>query len=207
MTFFSHERWKLFSQSSQSSLILLQFSSWLEEWLKKQRKSCVVRKSWPPLPFFFLLLIISFLKQNSIFPLMMTVKLEKESWHWIASKLSYVSNWHHHKPCCCCSNLPLNSSMSETFLHHKSNLMKKMDGAKSSHFNGYQAVYNYLCNNMQLKPPHSVWKSSKMSYLNFWILAFSANFCPIKTDLYGKTIWPQALGFQKLAKMDHFWHF
>ena len=43
MTFFSHERWKLFSQSSQSSLILLQFSSWLEEWLKKQRKSCVVR--------------------------------------------------------------------------------------------------------------------------------------------------------------------
>ena len=160
--------------------------------------------AWPPLPF-FLLLIISFLKQNSIFPLMMTVKLEKKSWHWIASKLSYVSNWHHHKPCC--SNLPLNSSMSETFLHHKSNLMKKMDGAKSSHFNGYQAVYNYLCNNMQLKPPHSVWKSSKMSYLNFWILAFSANFCPIKTDLYGNTVWPQVSGFQKLAKMVHFWHF
>ena len=40
-----------------------------------------------------------------------------------------------------------------------------------------------------------------------WILAFSANFCPIKTDLSGNTNWPQALGFQKLAKMDHFWHF
>ena len=87
----------------------------------------------------FLLLIISFLKQNwnSIFPLMISdcEAWKKKSWHWIASKLSYVSNWHHHKPCC--SNLPLNSSMSETFLHHKSNLMKKMDGAKSSHFNGY----------------------------------------------------------------------
>ena len=39
------------------------------------------------------------------------------------------------------------------------------------------------------------------------ILAFSTNFCPIKTNLSGNTIWPQASGFQKLAKMDHFWHF
>ena len=54
---------------------------------------------------------------------------------------------------------------------------------------------------------HSVWKLLKMSHLNFWILAFSTNFCPIKTDLSGNTVWPQASGFQKLAKMDHFWHF
>ena len=53
----------------------------------------------------------------------------------------------------------------------------------------------------------NVWKLLKMSHLNFWILAFSANFCPIKTDLSGNTVWPQASGFQKLAKMDHFWHF
>ena len=46
-----------------------------------------------------------------------------------------------------------------------------------------------------------------MSYLNFGILAFSNNFCPIKTDLPGNTVWPQASGFPKLAKMDHFWHF
>ena len=39
-----------------------------------------------------------------------------------------------------------------------------------------------------------------------WVLAFSNNFCPIKTDLSGNTVW-QASGFQKLAKMDHFWHF
>ena len=43
--------------------------------------------------------------------------------------------------------------------------------------------------------------------MNFWMLAFSANFCPIKTDLSGNTVWPQASGFQKLNKMDHFWHF
>ena len=40
-----------------------------------------------------------------------------------------------------------------------------------------------------------------------WILAFSINFCPFKTDLSGNTVWPQASGFQKLAKMDHFQHF
>ena len=40
-----------------------------------------------------------------------------------------------------------------------------------------------------------------------WILAFSTNVWPIETDLSGKTVWPQASGFQKLAKMHHFWHF
>ena len=33
------------------------------------------------------------------------------------------------------------------------------------------------------------------------------NFCPIKTDLSGNTVWPLASDFQKLAKVDHFWHF
>ena len=54
---------------------------------------------------------------------------------------------------------------------------------------------------------HIVWKLPKMSQFNFWILAFSTNFCPIKTDLSGNTVWPQASGFQKLAKMANFWHF
>ena len=39
------------------------------------------------------------------------------------------------------------------------------------------------------------------------ILAFSTNFCPIKTDLSGNTVWPKASGFQKLAKIDHSWPF
>ena len=39
-----------------------------------------------------------------------------------------------------------------------------------------------------------------MSYLNFSILAFSINFCRIKIDPSGNTVWPQASGFQKLAK-------
>ena len=41
----------------------------------------------------------------------------------------------------------------------------------------------------------------------FLRVAFFTNFCPIKTDLSGNTVRPQASSFQKLAKMDHFWHF
>ena len=43
---------------------------------------------------------------------------------------------------------------------------------------------------------HSVWKSTKMSHLNFSILAFFTNFCPIKKCLSGNTVSPQFLGFQ-----------
>ena len=59
----------------------------------------------------------------------------------------------------------------------------------------------YIFHNLLL---HSVWKSPKMSHLNFSILAFSTNFCPIKTDLSGNTVWPQTSDFQKLAKMTIF---
>ena len=45
------------------------------------------------------------------------------------------------------------------------------------------------------------------SKCRIWILAFSTNFSPIKTDLSGNTVSPQASGFQKLAKMNNFWHF
>ena len=38
---------------------------------------------------------------------------------------------------------------------------------------------------------HSVWKLLKLSYFNFLTLAFFINFCPIKSVLSGKTIWPQ----------------
>ena len=40
---------------------------------------------------------------------------------------------------------------------------------------------------------------SKCHIWIFLILAFSTNFCPIKTDLSGNTVWPQASGFQKLT--------
>ena len=35
------------------------------------------------------------------------------------------------------------------------------------------------------------------SKCRIWLLAFSTNFCPIKTDLSGNTVWPQASGFPK----------
>ena len=41
-------------------------------------------------------------------------------------------------------------------------------------------------------PMHSVWKLLKMSHLNFCIFT---HFCPIKIDLSGNTVWPQASGF------------
>ena len=51
---------------------------------------------------------------------------------------------------------------------------------------------------------HIVWKLLKMSHLNFWIVAFSTNFCPINSDLSGNTAWPLISEFQKIAKIDHF---
>ena len=48
-------------------------------------------------------------------------------------------------------------------------------------------------------------KTPNMSHLNFWICAFPTNFCHIESDLSGNTVWPQASGFQKLVKLDHFW--
>ena len=45
----------------------------------------------------------------------------------------------------------------------------------------------------------------KMTHFNFWILAFFTIFFSIKTNLSGNTVWQQATGFQKLAKMYHFW--
>ena len=43
-----------------------------------------------------------------------------------------------------------------------------------------------------------------MSHLKLLILVFSTDFCPIKSDLSGNAVWQQVSGFQKLAKMDHF---
>ena len=43
-----------------------------------------------------------------------------------------------------------------------------------------------------------------MSHLKFWILAFLTNFCPIKIDLSGNTVWPQSSDFQKHAKLTIF---
>ena len=50
-------------------------------------------------------------------------------------------------------------------------------------------------------PKHIVWKLLKMSHLKFGI------FHQLLSDLSANTVWPQASGFQKLSKMDHFWHF
>ena len=55
-----------------------------------------------------------------------------------------------------------------------------------------------------LHSAHSFWKLLKTSHLHFSIVAFFTNFCLMKNDLSGNTVWQQATGFQKLAKIDHF---
>ena len=40
-----------------------------------------------------------------------------------------------------------------------------------------------------------------MSHLNFSIFGIFYQFCPNKSDLTGKIVSPQALGFQKLVKI------
>ena len=46
--------------------------------------------------------------------------------------------------------------------------------------------------------------TQNVSFEFFLILAFSTNFCPIKTDLSGNTVRPQASGFQKTRKNEPF---
>ena len=37
-----------------------------------------------------------------------------------------------------------------------------------------------------------------------WKFGIFLNFCPIQTNLSGNTVWLQASGYQKVAKMDYF---
>ena len=54
--------------------------------------------------------------------------------------------------------------------------------------------------------PHCLKITQNVAFY-FLFLAFSTNFCPIKTDLSGNTAYPKASGFPKLVKIVHFWHF
>ena len=68
--------------------------------------------------------------------------------------------------------------------------------------------FKYLIHSTTKKQSRQfVWKSLKMSRLNFKSLTFSVIFCPIKIDLSGITVWQQATVVQKLAKIERFWHF
>ena len=47
----------------------------------------------------------------------------------------------------------------------------------------------------------------KMNHFYIFRMVFSINFGPIKNYLSGNTVWSQASVFQKVANIDHFWHF
>ena len=59
----------------------------------------------------------------------------------------------------------------------------------------FHALWNLFQWKSISKYLHSVWKLLKMSHL----LIFQ--FCPIRIDPSGNTVWPQASGFQKLAPL------
>ena len=63
------------------------------------------------------------------------------------------------------------------------------------------------CTLLPIMGSHCLKITQIIAFEFFLFFAFSTNFCPIKTDMSGNTVWPQASGFQKLAKMDHFGHF
>ena len=70
----------------------------------------------------------------------------------------------------------------------------------------FLVIYVYL-GTEELRTPVSYYDTlfenhSKCPIVIFLILPFSINFCPTKTDLSGNTVWQQASGFQKLAKLD-----
>ena len=80
--------------------------------------------------------------------------------------------------------------------------------------------------NTEFESKHSSLRSQKLPKTRFWncdfrhlstahclkiaqnvafeFLAFPPNFCPIKTDLSGNTVWPNASDFQLLAKLTIF---
>ena len=51
---------------------------------------------------------------------------------------------------------------------------------------------------------HNVWKCH-IWIINFGIFHQFLSYL-IETDLSGNPVWPQAWSFQKLAKIEHFWH-
>ena len=107
---------------------------------------------------------------------------------------------------CVCFAFFSSHSVVKTFLPYKIKGVKNMQELKKKSLAEIVTTKRQLASSKTIfcETVHIVWKLLKMSHLNFWILAFSTNFCPIKTDLSGNTVWPQGTRFQKVAKMDHF---
>ena len=94
--------------------------------------------------------------------------------------------------------------------NHKSSF--KILGQKSRHSKQKKLAKKWLACSLKIDEKSHFPSTLFENYLkcHIWIfdvLTFSTNFCPLKTDLTGNTVWPQASGFQKLAKWDHFGNF
>ena len=87
-----------------------------------------------------------------------------------------------------------------TNVHHLENLPVKDREYNWIHFR-YSIIQYWLFSTSiwTQRPKCRIW------FFQFW--HFLRIFCPIKIDMSGTTVWPQLSGFQKLAKMNYFWHF
>ena len=63
---------------------------------------------------------------------------------------------------------------------------------------------NFNRTKIGVKSQNANWTPVAFEFFNLNIFN---RFCPIKIELSGNIVSAQASGFQKLAKMDHFWHF
>ena len=66
-----------------------------------------------------------------------------------------------------------------------------------------KCVSRYMVNNTLA---HCLKIVQNVAFEIFVLLSFS-NFCPFKVNLFSNTVWLQASIYQKLAKIDQFWHF
>ena len=95
----------------------------------------------------------------------------------------------------------------DTFFHHHHQTFSISDVLMTPHLFRIETNYIEIFDSLFINSfPYST-LFENYSKCRISILAFSTSFCPIKTDLSGNTVWPQDSGFQKLPKLDHFWHF
>ena len=103
--------------------------------------------------------------------------------------------------------LPFSPDLSWAILHHP-----QLNVCKDHSWFYYRGILSpHAHDNLALSKdtlsqiPPQRWARFQVMFQDIWI--FPTNFCFIKSDMSGTTVWQQASGFQTLIKMDHFWHF
>ena len=143
-----------------------------------------------------------------------------ERFSYIIDQFSSSTIYRDKTKCCCPFELPKPSTTRELFLYwlwfpsfilfKKGTCSRRTKSMKvKSVLRWHLWSYTYLPSVIKTEHCidviiHIVCKSLKTSHLYFSILAIFSNYCSIKIDLSGNTVWPRASVFQKLAKLTIF---